>query len=70
MPNVTSNMAGTLMSVDVQVGDKVTAGQDVAVLESMKMQMAIQSEVAGTVKAIKSNPGDFVNEGDVILELD
>ena len=70
MATITSNMAGTILEVPVSVGDKVEAGQDVACLESMKMQMFIQAETAGTVKAIKVNPGDFVNEGDPILELE
>jgi len=62
-------MAGTILEVPVNVGDKVEEGQDVACLESMKMQMFIQAEQGGTVAEIKVGPGDFVNEGDVILEL-
>jgi len=70
MPNVTSTMAGTIIEVTVNVGDQVEAGQDVACLESMKMQMYLQSETSGKVKAVKVNAGDFVNEGDVVLELE
>lgn len=70
MPNVNSTMAGTIIEVTVNVGDQVEAGQDVACLESMKMQMYLQAETAGKVKAVKVNAGDFVNEGDVVLELE
>lgn len=70
MPNVTSTMAGTIIEVTVNVGDQVEAGQDVACLESMKMQMYLQAETSGKVKAVKVNSGDFVNEGDVVLELE
>lgn len=70
MPSVTSTMAGTIIEVTVGVGDQVAAGQDVACLESMKMQMYLQAETAGKVTAVKVGPGDFVNEGDVILELE
>ena len=70
MSNVKAHMAGTILEVPVKVGEKVEEGQDVACLESMKMQMFIQSEAAGTVKEIKVAAGDFVNEGDVILELE
>ncbi len=70
MPNVTSTMAGTILEVPVNVGDRVEAGQDVATLESMKMQMFLQAETSGTVKEIKVGPGDFVNEGDVVLVLE
>lgn len=70
MPNVNSTMAGTIIEVTVNVGDQVEAGQDVACLESMKMQMYLQAETSGKVKAVKVNAGDFVNEGDVVLELE
>lgn len=70
MPNVNSTMAGTIIEVTVNIGDQVEAGQDVACLESMKMQMYLQAETSGKVKAVKVNAGDFVNEGDVVLELE
>lgn len=70
MPNVNSTMAGTIIEVTVNVGDQVEAGQDVACLESMKMQMYLQAETSGKVKSVKVNAGDFVNEGDVVLELE
>lgn len=70
MPQVKSTMAGTILEVSVSVGDAVEAGQDVATLESMKMQMYLQAETAGKVKEVKVDSGDFVNEGDVILELE
>ncbi|HEY9900469.1 MAG TPA: biotin/lipoyl-containing protein [Pantanalinema sp.] len=70
MPNVNSTMAGTIIEILVAPGDAVQAGQDVATLESMKMQMYLQAETAGTVKEIKVGTGDFVNEGDVVLALE
>lgn len=63
-------MAGTVIQVLVQVGDQVTIGQDVVVLESMKMEVPITSEQGGKVSAVKVNVGDFVNEGDSVLELE
>jgi len=63
-------MAGTILEVFASSGDMIEIGQDVAMMESMKMQMAIQSEEEGTVSVVKVEPGDFVNEGDVILELE
>jgi len=64
---VNANMAGTILEILVNVGEKVTEGEDVAMFESMKMQMMFQSNISGTVMEVKVNPGDFVNEGDVIL---
>lgn len=70
MKQITANMAGTVINLLVQVGDQVTEGQDVVVLESMKMEVPLQAEGSGTVAEIKANIGDFVNEGDVILVLE
>ena len=63
-------MAGVVLEVLVKAGDQVTDGQEVAILESMKMQLPVQSTLAGKVSAIKVNSGDFVNEGDAILDLE
>jgi len=70
MKQVAANMAGTVLNVLVQPGDEVTEGQDVVVLESMKMEVPIQAEVAGTVTEIKVNIGDFVNDGDVLVSVE
>jgi acetyl-CoA carboxylase biotin carboxyl carrier protein len=70
MKEVTASMAGTIINVLVSAGDHVSAGQDVIVLESMKMEVPIVTEQGGTVSEVKVNVGDFVNEGDVILVLE
>ena len=48
------------MGISVKVGDTVKAGQQVAVLEAMKMENTIESPVAGTVTAVHVNVGDSV----------
>ena len=68
--NITSNMTGTVLSVLVKVGDKVSADQDVLTIESMKMEMMVTTDTAGTVKEIKVNVEDFIQEGQVILVLE
>ncbi len=70
MKEVTASMAGIVIHVLVQAGDQVTSGQDVVVLESMKMEVPIASEQEGKVAAVKVNVGDFVNEGDTLLVLE
>jgi acetyl-CoA carboxylase biotin carboxyl carrier protein len=70
MKNVVANMAGTVINVLVGVGDSVSAGQDVIVMESMKMEVPLQAEAAGTVAEVKVSIGDFVNEGDTVLVLE
>ena len=69
MAKVEATMAGTVMQVLVTVGDKVDAGQDVVILESMKMEVPVQSEYSGVVKEIKVETGSFVSDGDVLIEL-
>ncbi|WP_223595989.1 acetyl-CoA carboxylase biotin carboxyl carrier protein subunit [Neobacillus bataviensis] len=70
MKKITASMAGTVLNVFVSAGDQVNTGQEVLMLESMKMEIPIESESAGTVQELKVNIGDFVNEGDVLIVLE
>lgn len=70
LSNIQANMAGNVWKILVQVGEEVTEGQDVVILESMKMEIPIAAEVNGIVKGMKVNEGDFVNEGDVLVVLE
>jgi acetyl-CoA carboxylase biotin carboxyl carrier protein len=70
MKQVTSMMAGVVIEILVKSGDQVEDGMDVAILESMKMQLPVQAGASGKVTAVKVNSGDFVNEGDTLLELE
>lgn len=70
MSDVRASMAGTVFQVLVAVGDSVQAGQDVVVLESMKMEVPVTSESSGTVREVRIAVGDFVNEEDVLVVLD
>lgn len=67
MEEIKADMAGSMWKLLVAVGDTVEAGQDVAIMESMKMEIPLSSEQGGTVKEIKVNEGDFINEGDIIV---
>jgi acetyl-CoA carboxylase biotin carboxyl carrier protein len=70
MKRIVSNMAGVVLEFLVKPGEKVAVDQDVVMLESMKMQIPIQSTVDGTVKTIKVNEGDFVDDGEVLIEVE
>jgi len=63
-------MAGNVWKILVSVGDQIEEGQNVVILESMKMEIHIAAEKSGTVKEIKINESEFVNEGDVLIELE
>lgn len=70
MKEIKANMTGTVISLLVKVGDSVSVGQDVLSIESMKMEMAITSDFAGTVKEIKVNAEEFIQEGQVLITLE
>ncbi len=70
MKRVVSNMAGVVLEFLVKPGDLISVDQDVVMLESMKMQIPIQATVNGKVKALKVNEGDFVDDGDTLLEVE
>ena len=70
MKRVVSNMAGVILEFLVKPGDAIAVDQDVVMLESMKMQIPVQSSVAGTVKTLKVSEGDFVDDGDIIMEIE
>ena len=70
MKEVTANMAGVVLRLMVSPGDQITSGQDVVCLESMKMEININTLESGEVKEIKVGTGDFVNEGDVLMVLE
>ncbi|GGJ66243.1 acetyl-CoA carboxylase biotin carboxyl carrier protein [Anoxybacillus voinovskiensis] len=70
MKQVVATMAGNVWKIVVTVGEQVEEGQDVVILESMKMEIPIAAEANGTVQEIHVQEGDFVNEGDVLLTLE
>lgn len=65
-----SPLPGTIMSIDVKVGDTVKMGDKVAVLEAMKMENDIRTQKAGTVKQICVSPGDAILEGTDIMIIE
>lgn len=70
MTIVKASMAGTIWKILVQEGEEVTAGQDVVILESMKMEIPIAAEEAGTVKRVIAAEGDFINVDDDLVEIE
>jgi acetyl-CoA carboxylase biotin carboxyl carrier protein len=70
MSDVAAHITGTVWKVEVAVGQKVSAGEALVILESMKMEMPIEAPEAGTVKEVRCQPAQAVNEGDVLVVLD
>ena len=63
-------MPGLLVRLDVAAGDKVEAGQPLAVVEAMKMENILRAEKTGVVKSVAAKTGDSLAVDQVILELD
>ena len=66
---VIAPMHGLLLEVLVKLGDKVTKGQTLAVLEAMKMHYEIQAEIDGTVSEVAAVAGKQVAADDVLIEI-
>ena len=63
-------MPGLLVSLNVAEGDRVEAGQPLAVIEAMKMENILRAEKSGTVGKINAKAGDSLAVDAVILELE
>ncbi|MFK2825081.1 acetyl-CoA carboxylase biotin carboxyl carrier protein subunit [Bacillus sp. B190/17] len=69
MATVQATMAGSVWKILVSEGEEVKAGQDVVILESMKMEIPISAEEDGIVQKVYVNEGDFVNEADALVDV-
>ena len=70
MTVIKATMAGTVWKVSVQEGQQVSVGEQVVVLESMKMEIPIEAEESGIVKKVFVAEGDFVNVDDALVEVE
>lgn len=66
---VKAPMSGNILDVKVNVGDTVSAGQVVVVLEALKMENDIVAPVAGKITSIAAKKGDTVNSDDVLATI-
>ncbi|SFE88345.1 acetyl-CoA carboxylase biotin carboxyl carrier protein subunit [Alteribacillus iranensis] len=70
MEVIRTPITGTVWKIHVKAGDEVKAGEEVAIVESMKMEIPIVSDYPGNVKTVFREEGDFINEGEDLIELD
>lgn len=68
--HVVAELVANVGPISVEVGSEVAADDSVMLLESMKMEIPVLAEVAGTVTAIRVATGDVVREGDVLVEIE
>ena len=65
-----SPMPGVIVSVAVEAGAQVVTGDEVCVLEAMKMQQTLRADWTGVVSAVHVSPGQQIGEGDPIASLE
>ena len=70
MPEIEAHITGSVWKIEVGVGDSVADGDTVVILESMKMEIPVESEEDGTVKEVRCEEGQSVSEGDVLVVLE
>ena len=69
MSEIRADMVANVMEIYVAEGDQIAVGDTVVLLESMKMEIPVISEVAGKIMRLAVTQGDVVQEGDLIVEI-
>jgi biotin carboxyl carrier protein len=69
MASVLSPVTGSVWKIQVSVGDSVQEGDELMILESMKMEIPVEAEEDGTVAAILCAEGESVADGQALVEL-
>jgi acetyl-CoA carboxylase biotin carboxyl carrier protein len=67
---VESPVVGTVWKIEVGVGDTVEVGDTVMILESMKMEIPVEADMAGEITAIDVAEGEAVAEDQVLARID
>jgi acetyl-CoA carboxylase biotin carboxyl carrier protein len=70
MAKVAAHITGTVVKVEKKVGEAVKVGETLVILESMKMEMPLESPVGGTVREVRCAEGQPVSEGDVLAVVE
>lgn len=70
MTEVRAEITANVWQVQVEAGQQVAEGETLAILESMKMEIPVESPVAGIVREMKIAPNDQVHEGDLIAVIE
>ena len=69
MTEVRAEITANVWQVRVEVGQEVAEGDELVILESMKMEIPVLADVKGTVIEIVVSPGDVVNDGDPLVVI-
>ena len=69
MANIEAHITGNVWKITCAVGDTIEDGDEVVILESMKMEIPVLADVSGTVAEIVVAPGDVVHDGDPLVVI-
>ena len=67
--DVRAEIVASVLEVVVREGDQISEGDTLVLLESMKMEIPVLAESAGTITTLHVAEGDVVQEGDLIAEI-
>ncbi len=68
--DIPAPMTGTVLEVLIEAGARVTAGQELLVIESMKMEIPLESPSSGVIADVLVAPQQRIEEGDLVLRLE
>jgi acetyl-CoA carboxylase biotin carboxyl carrier protein len=68
--DVVAHITGTVWKIEKQVGDAVSEGDTVIILESMKMEMPVEAPAGGKIASISTAEGEAVDEGAVLATIE
>ena len=67
---VEAHITGNLWKIVKKVGDKIEEGEEIMILESMKMEIALDAPCAGIVREVRVQPGSAVRAGQCLLVIE
>jgi acetyl-CoA carboxylase biotin carboxyl carrier protein len=68
--DVAAHITGTVWKIECEIGQEISEGDTLVILESMKMEMPVEAEDEGRVKEIRCEEGQSVSEGDTLVVLE
>ncbi|AOA05050.1 MULTISPECIES: acetyl-CoA carboxylase biotin carboxyl carrier protein subunit [Pseudomonas] len=69
MSEIKAPMAGNIWKINVQVGQEINFGDEVIIMESMKMEIPVEADDTGIVKEIRVSENDNVDDGHILIIL-
>jgi acetyl-CoA carboxylase biotin carboxyl carrier protein len=70
MADITAHITGTIFKIEKRVGESVAAGDEVIIMESMKMEIPLESPITGVIKEVLVQEGQPVEEGTLLAVVE